>query len=1245
MKLWLVPVMLMAAVVLLSSVRARAGETTIVLRDYLQQSWTNELLTYPFSASKGACDARSITLTGPHGPVPAQLIDVVTWPDGKSVKTAKLAFVADLAPLATATYTVRYGTFPMANPATDLAVTPGIAQVELATKAFGARVLLGACTFNPPVVSTRVPGPVLAMRMADGTWFGGSRLYGDEKVTGYTATLLDSGPVLARAAIRYTYANGNTLDVTLRMVAGDNTLRCTTRVAQNQPTDGLQVIINRNLPPLTFAVMNEARKDRPEFTDAKGGYGPLWANISLKDYTAPATLGWPPVTDPRGALVTTLTPWEDWFGSFTQARIRLKLENATRELQIRSIDPGAWVEPLPIEAVFSDTLDPDPAKGIWLPWEHKLVPLEKAGDGTLCLRVNNVQGVRIWSVSDCLSVEGMAMLHQWTKYKPESAFPAAARPTISTELDRVKDYVLEWPGDVGTHPRLFISQSDLQQRLDRQDVTQKQLDDLLVYGKVRSAQDIWDQYMPNWSTNLALAANLLSRYAPEIAEKTQILTRLRQALGYELYGVQFGCAGNPAPILYDGVIDSPAVPEAERKVLRARMAYYAYRLADPAVWSAERGYCSGNQNMTVTWEISRGITACAIPTHPMAKVWYRKAEQIMEYFLNNMVGPAGEWPESMGDHGRQSVDMLVAFAVASTHSGLHDYVNDPRMKRLIVCWAKMETPRDPRPRGGTDRRPRPGLRYMPAMGRDRMGGAGGTCGVIANALRKSDPALSAELQWSWLEEGGSESLSHLGAFAWISSDKNLPAKQPAWMSEVFPTAGAMFRHGLGTPDEHQMLLYSGDHWAAFYPSHTGSFPNIFAFGVPVAGTWPGPYADQDELMQCHVALAHGLGTVPERQAVCGYTGSPEHASIWKWPQGQTARFGEHEGLANVSSFSALPRQDYAAVDVALRYPQPLKLDLLTTFPEWPPVPAKGAPPVDWRRQVLFLKDDDPAKVCYYLIRDNIKGVNGPQPTMWQMWTVSELLDVPEKVTDVNAVLAAKPGNKILPYRELHGDRFTAIGQLGVDVEYYVAAPTATPRYTLRWGTEWAFEKSLKLVQPEYQDLLHLQMPGDGAYYVAFFPRKRGAVAPAFSTLGNGAIIKVTGDFGTDYGFLSAPETTASGEGATFTGTAASVQDRAGVAVLSLGAKGSVAYKGYALTADVPASVRVAKTLTVELPATIQPPAFSMAQPFPGGTVTLTAPGRWALAKPAKGVTLKQTGAGWVLTLPRGVRTITLLPRT
>ena len=120
----------------------RAAQQELVLRDFLNRQWTQELVTFPFTADNGECDPDSVTLTGPQGPVPVQLSQIECWPGTKWVKSARLAFITNLAPLAKDTYTVRYGTEPAGppKPATDLRVTPGDGYVEIATSRFGARL-------------------------------------------------------------------------------------------------------------------------------------------------------------------------------------------------------------------------------------------------------------------------------------------------------------------------------------------------------------------------------------------------------------------------------------------------------------------------------------------------------------------------------------------------------------------------------------------------------------------------------------------------------------------------------------------------------------------------------------------------------------------------------------------------------------------------------------------------------------------------------------------------------------------------------------------------------------------------------------------------------------------------------------------------------------------------------------------------------------------------------------------------
>ncbi len=492
------------------------------------------------------------------------------------------------------------------------------------TGQFGARLLLGEEHYPQPVSAAQAPGPVLALRLADGTWFGGSALYGPGKLTGYSATLTDAGPVFARVAVRYTYAQGNTMEVALRIVAGDNTIQCETNVTQDQPDDGFRWVLSRGLPPFLFQVQDEHRADRDCF---RGPHPAEWAEIPLKDYTAPQEM-------PAG-LVTRLTPWEDWFGTFTQRTIRLKMEGTTRELQIHSLDPGAWVEPRPLLAIFNPPAkENDILNGLWDAWNHKMLPLLRDPDGDIVLAVNAAAGVRKWTISDCLSVPGAGSV--WVTWGGP-AVPPQAGPAVGQHLNEVKDMVLDWPGDDGKHPRLFIKQAELRDFWAKHAVDPAVLHQLLSWAHAETPESV--RVQPNLNCESSVAAYLLSGASQEAAKQTQLLARTHNVLEMELRGHLFSCGGF-GPIMYDAIADSPWLSTQERALLRAEIAYFGYRLADPTTWSAERGYCSGNQNMTVNWVLPQGIVACTIPEHPMAKVWYGHAQQIMEQFLTQMVGPA-----------------------------------------------------------------------------------------------------------------------------------------------------------------------------------------------------------------------------------------------------------------------------------------------------------------------------------------------------------------------------------------------------------------------------------------------------------------------------------------------------------------------------------------------------------------------------------------------------------------------------
>jgi hypothetical protein len=1154
-------ILLLACIFCLAAV---AAERQFVLRDYLNQPWTQELVTYPFTAKAGACHKDSLLLVGPNGPQAVQLSAVELWPKSTCVKAAKVSFVADLAPLGVSAYTLSYGPKAIMRkaPQSDLVVIRQPEFAELRTTKFGLLLPLGAKTFQPAIPAAQAPVPVQAMFLGNAQ-FSGSRLFGAKKITAFSGALTATGPVFGEVALRYTYEDNSTLTITAQLAAGDTQVRWATNATGDAPDDGWQ---------LTLFQPNEAVR-MPwvgEFGINKWGKNFEKLDVALEK-------------EPAGDI-TRLTPWGDWWDATTQLEWTFKNAAGAELMKASSRDAGAWVEP-----VAAGTLRD------WGGWQKKLLPLRKLDDGSIVLHVNNAHGERKWALG-------------------------GAGTGIGHRLDTVKDFVLNWPQDAGTHPHMFLTKQELDDARARHQPVDPallaQLKTLWVSGLYKTADG---SFVPAYHDTNALGAYLLTG-DPQVAKEAKVLERLRNhmAIQGKFDTMRATCM---VAEYYDTLIDDPLVPEAERENLRALFAFLGYKLSDPSTWSCERGYRSYNLNMSVANVLNVGMIASAIPTHPKAKEWVKPALTMIDDILTD-VGPAGEFPESVTNYAGVTTSSLLAFAIAAKNAGFHDYVNDPRMKRLLLWHTKQYTPLDPR--SGGDRKA--GFRGLPPHGRAGAGNRESMAGVMARATLRSDPAYAKALQWTWLQEGAPTLFhdSRMGGLEYLYLDKTLPATKPDWGSEVYPLSSVMFRHGLGDKNEHQINLVCGDFSHAIFPGEGGTFAGIWSYGVPVSSTFAGGYSERDELLMSKVLIARDAGTVEDRKKLIGYCGFPynlEESATGKRVVTDKLEFGGKDGIINVSAFSTLPRQDYAAVDMGMRYVRGGSWEPVKDLPAWPAVP-KGKAPVDWRRQTLFLKDDTADGPAYLLLRDTVQG---GQPTMWQMWTISEAVDTPEKVQDFAAVLAGKPGNQIFSARELKGDRFTAIGQFGVDVEYFIASPTDTPRHTLRWGTKYGYSPVNQFT--EYHDLLHLQMPKDGAYFVAFFPRKRDTPAPKFETLGGGQIIKVTGEWGTDYGFLAMTPTKSFADDAQFDGSAASVQNRKNGLVLCLGAKGTVRCGAYGLTADGAASLRVKdNTLIINLPA-----GDAMRN------LTVTAPGAWDLDLPIKGVAFSKNN----LIVPPGVTTITL----
>jgi hypothetical protein len=499
---------------------ASAAEREIVLQDHIRKAWRRELVSFPVTFPRGACHARSLALRGPRGPVACQLSSVQAWPGTDFVKGAKLSFVVDLAALAREAYVLSFGKRPIKRKAaqTDLKVSPGKGTVELSTSRFGVRLLLGEKKYAPPAPASAAPSPVADMSLPDGTKFGSSRLYGKRPVASYSARVVADGPVFAAVKIRYTYADGSTLDLVAQLAAGDSQVLWRMNSSADVRDGGGELLLSTGLGPLILhAVPWEWHKN-------------TWGAEKFK------TIDVVPGKWPAGAL-TNLVPWGDWWDDQTQTSWTLKTPKKGNVLRIASSDPGVWVEP-----------DPPGTLGYWSKWQPKMIPLVREQDGTILMRISAASGRRTWTVG------------------------GPGEP-LGRRLNVVKDYVLEWPDAARfRHPRLFTTQKELEAFRTRRPADPKEVARLL-----RRADEI--RTYPSYKDSPALAAYLMTG-SPDVARKGQVVERLRRHLArlgkFDLMRGTFILTN-----LYDGLIDSALVSPEERRVMRAQMAYLGYPLVQP----------------------------------------------------------------------------------------------------------------------------------------------------------------------------------------------------------------------------------------------------------------------------------------------------------------------------------------------------------------------------------------------------------------------------------------------------------------------------------------------------------------------------------------------------------------------------------------------------------------------------------------------------------------------------------------
>jgi len=457
--------------------------------------------------------------------------------------------------------------------------------------------------------------------------------------------------------------------------------------------------------------------------------------------------------------VYRLEPWLRWQESMRQGNyFGLYHDGSDDLLAVAAREAGAWVDPsVPAEkrAWHRQSVQCD-AQGVHLDFPLKV-------------------GRRKWMY---MTLPAEPCLVEARDPKPNAASPLPYRYLIKYghfPLDMVKEYVLEWDASAETHPRMLITKPMLERYLAPMQGHPYSMEKALQY-----ARECIHVFLNQGGLPYGSAPHMQSRVVIEALMFAD--TALR---------------------------DGEGTPE-ERQRLRAQLAFVGYAISRPEYWSPERGY-AGTANMTTMVAAYRLAAGSLLSSHPRAADW-RKAG------MTELVRQMHEWSDDNGGwleaphYAMVSYDFILGGLLMAYNSSGDETLFSPKMRRIIEWFAKISTPPDARTGG---------FRHLPPIGNTWLFEPTGEFGIFATLWKERDPQFAAEMQWMWQQHrsatyagiGGSGHST--GGYRSVLYDATLPAKAPAYGSELFPKTGVILRSGFPTDRETQLYLIAGtnhDHY-------------------------------------------------------------------------------------------------------------------------------------------------------------------------------------------------------------------------------------------------------------------------------------------------------------------------------------------------------------------------------------------------------------------------------------------------
>ncbi|MHB9023404.1 MAG: hypothetical protein ACYC7E_04405 [Armatimonadota bacterium] len=1146
---------------------------TFTLTEYLGESWSQELVSFPVEVP-AALNPQRLAVREAAGAVrPAQFL-----PDAANSRSGRLYFLVDLPAKGKQSWQLIEDRTNWKT--TDYNSTSRQDYVEFGNDRIAVRCPTGEHQWPGGIAAAQIPAPMLAVRLSNRVWAGAGKLNSPLKVTAFKSEFISRGFAFTRYRMTYTFEGNLTYTAEIQAIAGQEVILVSERSNLNEKVQFLEGIRPADAPQGNFT-MNSFGKRLYE----QGSY---WT-LSLEEGLAPDRIAWQPLHNVWGKSTAPGEPW----GTFVRAKDPGPLvslnpshgewwANVSQWAGAYSTAGNAFIGLMALNA------------GAWQNHSENTIALENDPQGRLRAVLPINSGSRTWGLCAYGKDEAIRIPGEEPRGDEYPGRQYARPPQLATikygllPLDLVKDWALDFPDPEGTvFPHIYAKASDLdaiRKRIAATPTMKKNTDQLKsVWDNIRRKNDpnypifpkrfiypkgVDNIYLATGDESYArdLAALLLDRLHYYIHQtRTGVgLTGYRWGHSYGMFHLTTGPLSMSSREA-DIALGSPSVTPGQKRDIRALLAFWGELFSSRDY--APPGYNHGNTDMFASLYTILGSIGCVLNGHPKAKDWAQASINAVDHALKNQDQLPGASQDEL--YGSLTLEMITQAAMCLKRAEFADLFKDQRYRDSLDFYGKLLVPVDPRH----------GFGYIVPFG-NGMGSwiKSVMWGVAAAGVVKDDPEFAGRLMWYWERSGrpGNSRTEGHDEFGWMSLgwlDPTIPAKNPQLASEPIPGWGVIFRNGCGTPQETYMALQIAKPNGLHGYNAEGGF-HLIAQGAPLS-------------------LIFGL-----RSYDAGIHGGQPNMVEQRWLANRPSfdyRSEEEGGTGKLVEWAGTSTADLASGEWSFSRllahaplgPAEGENRLILSQPR-PQVPGltpghtqeERVKPITWRRHVLFVKDDDPAGLNYFFIRD---AAQTTVPWDWSVWCLAEGFD-----------LEAPVGH------------FT--GKFGVDLDVMPVTPiddliTGSYGPVTSFSGFWRQKLYQVPLKPEQKDIA-----------VVLFPRRHAQAPPEITPWANGCGAKIALPGETHYLFLTDKSTEFQMNDITITGRAAVLRRKGTLVTLSLLSGMQLAAGDYLLaaaTADVkPAgpitlivdtkaktargeSHGAARNVILRLPASIKPTALQV----------------------------------------------------